>query len=127
MGKTILAFLPEAEIEEYLAAAPFEKFTEHTVTSEKAMRERLQLVRSRGYDSAFDELDFGIVSVAVPVFDASRRPIAAVNCSTSTTRISQDDLITSRLPLLREAAAEIEAALRRWPSLAHALQRETSS
>ena len=76
---------------------------------------------------AFDELDFGIVSVAVPVFDASRRPIAAVNCSTSTTQISQDDLITSRLPLLREAAAEIEAALRRWPSLAHALQRETSS
>lgn len=127
MGKAILAFLPEAEIEEFLANAPFEKFTEHTVTSAKAMRDRLQKVREQGYDSAFDELDFGIVSVAVPVFDGTRRPIAAVNCSTSTTRISQEDLIKSRLPMLREAAAEIEAALRRWPSLVHALQRESTA
>lgn len=127
MGKAILAFLPDQEIEEFLAQAPFEKFTEHTVTTADAMRSRLQKIRSEGFDSAFDELDFGIVSVAVPVFDASRRVIAAVNCSTSTTRISQDELIKSRLPLLRAAAAEIESALRRWPSLAYALQSDNST
>lgn len=124
MGKAILAFLPDADIEAFLASAPFEKFTEHTVTAAEAMRARLKQIREKGYDSAFDELDFGIVSVAVPIFDASRRPIAAVNCSTSTTRISQEELIASRLPLLREAAAEIESALRRFPSLAIALQAD---
>jgi len=67
------------------------------------------------------------VSVAVPVFDASRNVIAAVNCSTSTTRISQDELIKSRLPLLRAAAGEIESALRRWPSLAYALQPDNET
>ena len=97
------------------------------MTTADAMRERLQLIRERGYDSAFDELDFGIVSVAVPVFDSSRRAIAAVNCSTSTTRISQEELIQSRLPLLREAAAEIESSLRRFPSLATALQADSAT
>ncbi len=96
------------------------------MTTADAMRERLRLIRERGYDSAFDELDFGIVSVAVPVFDSLRRVIAAVNCSTSTTRISQEELITTRLPLLREAAAEIESSLRRFPSLATALQADSS-
>jgi IclR family pca regulon transcriptional regulator len=127
MGKAILAFMPDADIEAFLATAPFEKFTEHTVITADAMRARLKQIRDKGYDSAFDELDFGIVSVAVPVFDASRRAIAAVNCSTSTTRISQEDLIASRLPLLREAAAEIESALRRWPSLAFALKADSAT
>ncbi|MFN3450620.1 MAG: IclR family transcriptional regulator C-terminal domain-containing protein [Sphingorhabdus sp.] len=126
MGKAILAFLSDSEIDAFLATAPFDKFTEHTVTTADAMRQRLQLIRERGYDSAFDELDFGIVSVAVPVFDSSRRAIAAVNCSTSTTRISQEELIKSRLPLLREAAAEIESSLRRFPSLATALQADSA-
>ena len=47
---------------------------------------------------------------------------AAINCSTSTTRVSQEELVRTRLPLLREAAAEIEDSLRRWPALSHALR-----
>ena len=100
-----------------LARAPFQRFTERTVTEGAALAERLALVATRGYDSALDELDYGIVSVAVPVFGRDRRAIAAINCSTSTTRISQDELVRTRLPLLRGAAGEIEAALRRWPAL----------
>lgn len=123
LGKVILAFEPQAQIDAALAHAPFDRFTERTVTSADAMRERLAAIRERGYDSALDELDYGIVSIAVPVFDQDRTAIAAINCSTSTTRISQDELVRTRLPLLRDAAREIEAALRRWPVLAHSLKR----
>lgn len=124
MGKTIMAFRPDEEVEAWLARAKMTRFTDHTVTDPQAMRDRLRLIRSRGYDSALDELDYGIVSVAVPIFDAARHVIAAINCSTSTTRISQDELIETRLPALREAADQIEDALRRWPSLVHSLQFE---
>jgi IclR family pca regulon transcriptional regulator len=122
MGKAMLAFHSDQEIERFLAGAPFQRFTEHTVTEAEALRERLRQVRARGYDSALDELDFGIVSVAIPIFDAAHHAVAAINCSTSTSRISQQDLIASRLPKLREAAATIEAALRRHPALLHALE-----
>lgn len=123
LGKVMLAFEDPAHIEEVLAHAPFERFTERTVTSAEAMRDRLAAIRERGYDSALDELDYGIVSIAVPVFALDRTAIAAINCSTSTTRISQDELVRTRLPLLRDAAREIESALRRWPVLAHSLKR----
>ena len=86
------------------------------------MRGLFRQIRTEGYASAQDELDYGIVSEAVPVFDRERQVAAASNCSTSTTRISRDELVRTRRPLLRTAAREIEDALRRWPFLSHALR-----
>lgn len=123
LGKVLLAFQPAPVIAQYMADVSLQRFTERTVTSPDAMEQRLQSARETGYDSALDELDYGIVSVAVPVFDASRNAIASINCSTSTTRISQDELVRTRLPMLREAAAEIGNALQRWPTLMHSLQQ----
>ena len=120
MGKAIAAFAGQDAIS-ILLEGELTRFTERTVTDPTALRERLQLVRERGYDSALDELDYGIVSVAVPIFDSNRNAIAAINCSTSTTRISQDELVRTRIPILREAASEIEMALKRWPALLHSL------
>lgn len=123
LGKAMLAFEGDEAIAAFLADAPFERFTERTVTTAEGMRDRLSAIRERRYDSALDELDYGIVSIAVPVFGSGRSAIAAINCSTSTTRISQDELVRTRLPLLQEAAGEIEDALRRWPVLEHSLKR----
>ncbi|KPF64632.1 IclR family transcriptional regulator domain-containing protein [Porphyrobacter sp. AAP60] len=122
LGKALAANLPDDERDALLAGAPFQRFTERTVTDSAAMTERLALVATRGYDSALDELDYGIVSVAVPIFGRGGRVVAAINCSTSTTRISQDELVRTRLPLLRNAAGEIEAALKRWPALEASLR-----
>lgn len=122
LGKALAAHLPEAERTGLLDGAPFQRFTERTVTDRAPMAERLALIAARGYDSALDELDYGIVSVAVPVFGRDRQVIAAINCSTSTTRISQDELVRTRLPLLRAAAGEIEATLKRWPALEASLR-----
>jgi IclR family transcriptional regulator, pca regulon regulatory protein len=124
MGKAIAGFLGEEQVATLLLGE-LPRFTERTITDPAGLRERLRLVRERGYDSALDELDYGIVSVAVPIFDKDRNAIAAINCSTSTTRISQDELVRTRLPLLRDAAAEIELALKRWPALLHALSLGT--
>jgi IclR family pca regulon transcriptional regulator len=118
----LLAFQDDRAIEDYLAGADLARLTEHTITSKAELRKRLRQARVNGYDSAQDELDYGIVSVAVPVFDKDRQVAAAINCSTSTTRISRDELVSTRLPLLQRAAREIEDALRRWPFLSHSLR-----
>ena len=121
LGKVLLAFQSAAVVAGYYNRATMARFTERTVTRPAELDERLIAARAKGYDSALDELDYGIVSVAVPVFDAERRIVAAINCSTSTTRISQDELVRTRLPLLREAAGKIGEALQRWPALIHSL------
>jgi IclR family pca regulon transcriptional regulator len=121
LGKVLLAFQKPEAITAYLERAALTRFTEHTIISRDGLEARLREARSTGYASALDELDYGIVSVAVPVFDGQRQIVAAINCSTSTTRISQDELVRTRLPLLRGAADEIGKALQRWPALIHSL------
>jgi IclR family pca regulon transcriptional regulator len=118
----LLAFQDDDSIAAYLAEAELTRLTEHTITSKAELKKRLRQARVQGYDSAQDELDYGIVSLAVPVFDNERRVAAAINCSTSTTRVSRDELVKTRLPLLQQAAREIEDALRRWPFLTHSLR-----
>lgn len=122
MGKAIMAFRPDAEIDAFLAGGALERMTDRTITDAETLRERLRQVRAQGYDSACDELDTGIVSLAVPIFDAQHHAIAAINCSTTTGRASQKDMVATRLEHLRSAAAEIQHALRRWPALLHALE-----
>lgn len=123
LGKVLLAFEPDAAQADYLAKANLTRFTERTVISRDELSARLARVRDIGYDSALDELDYGIVSIAVPVRDKDGRVCAAINCSTSTTRISQDELVRTRLPLLRSVAKDIEASLQQWPFLMHSLAR----
>ena len=122
LGKVLLAYQGAAAIEAYLQDATLERLTEHTITAPAILKKRLREIRLRGYDSAQDELDYGIVSIAVPIFADDRQVVAAINCSTSTTRVSRELLVETRLPLLQNAAREIEDALKRWPFLLHSLR-----
>jgi len=121
LGKVLLAFQPQEVIDAYLASADFVQFTENSVSSRAEMQKRLQDVRTKGFDVAKDELDFGIISLSVPIFDSSRKIACAINCSTSTTRVSVSELVKTRTPLLREAAISIQDALRQSPHLSHSL------
>jgi len=122
LGRVLLAWQSDAAIADYLASVELVAFTEHTLVSKAGLRKRLRQVRERGFEAVQDELDYGIVSVAVPVFDREREIAAAINCSTSTTRISKQELVESRVPLLQRAARQIEGSLQRWPFLMHSLK-----
>lgn len=121
LGKVLLAFQPADTVNGYLETARFERFTDNTLASRSEIEACLKATRTDGYAVAKDELDFGIISVSVPVFDADRNIACAINCSTSTTRVSVDELVKTRTPLLREAAQKIQDALRQSPHLAYSL------
>lgn len=121
LGRVLMAFQPDAVIDDYLAHAPFERRTEHTLIEAAALRSRFGDIRKRFYETAEDELDYGIVSLSVPVFDPQGHIVAAINCSTSTSRTARETLISERLPILQLARRNIEHALRRWPFLTHSV------
>jgi len=121
LGKAILAFSGEEEIADYLDQATLTAFTANTISSGFTLRETLSQVLQDGYASAIDELDHGIRSLAVPIFDREKKVIAAINCSTATGRATGDDFVAKRVALLREAAGQIERSLQRSPTLLRAL------
>ena len=117
LGRAMLAFEHEDVRNHYLDTGTFTPFTEHTVTSRADLRKLLHEVRKVGYAATQDELDYGLVSLAVPILDENGRSLAAINCSTSTSRVGRDELIKTRLPILMNATRMIEQALRRQPYL----------
>jgi len=121
LGRVLLAHHSDAFINDYLQNAVLEKLTSKTVTSKPELRRILKGVRREGYAVIQDELDYGIVSIAVPVRRESGEVLAAINCSTSTTRINKEDMAKTRLEPLRKAAHSIEVDLRRYPILAHSI------
>lgn len=117
MGRALLAFEADDVRAHYLNTCNFVGFTEHTVTSKSDLRRILDETRRSGYAAIQDELDYGLISIAVPILDDRGRSMAAINCSTSTSRVGKAELIRTRLPILRNAARFIEVALRRQPFL----------
>ena len=117
LGRAMLAFESDAVRSHYLDTCSMTAFTEHTVTSKEQLRHVLADARRNGYAAVQDELDYGLVSLAVPILDEAGRSLAAINCSTSTSRARKDELVKTRLMVLQNAARHIEGALRRQPYL----------
>lgn len=122
LGRVLLAFQPDERLDTYFENAEFTKLTDKTVTAPRKLRQILKQVRKDGHTSIQDELDYGIVSVAVPVFAPDGGILAAINCSTATTRVKEMDMVETRLPHLRDAAQKIEMELRRYPILVHSIK-----
>ena len=117
MGRVLLAFQPASAIDAYFERASLRKLTEHTETNPAALRRILKDVRAKGYAAIQDELDYGIVSVSLPIFGPHGRIVAAANCSDVTNRLDRDTMIKKRLPVLRQAVRRIEGMLTQHPEL----------
>lgn len=122
LGLALWAGLDNAALEEQLAKAPFRAYTSQTRTTAEQLRDAVAQARTTGYATAQEQLEYGIVAIAVPVRDASGRVIASINCSSELARNNLESLVSTRLEPLRETAAQIERALERFPALANAIR-----
>lgn len=123
MGRVLMAFQKKEIRESYLERVELIPFTDMTVTTVNELRTIFNKVQKDGYAAVQDELDYGIVSISVPVMNERNEVISAINCSTSTARATEKKMIKSRLPMLLKVAKDIEMELRRYPMLAHSVAR----
>lgn len=77
-GKVLLAFMPDAEREVYLKKIKFQKFTDNTITTLKALRAELDTVRTQGYAHDHAEEFDAIHCTGAPVFDYTNRCVASL-------------------------------------------------
>lgn len=105
-GKVILAFLPDEEVEVYLAQQPLLRATTHSVTDVAQVRDALRLIRQQGFAVSHQERRLGVVSIAAPIFDSRGQPIASVNVTGPVQRIYQAEIDTYA-PLVIETASAI--------------------
>lgn len=121
MGRAMLAYASEEIVSAALDAHPLEKRTEATLTEPARIRERLGVVRETGFSEIHEEVEYGVVSLAVPILGSDGRAIAAINCSSTPERSDAVTMGVRRSSLIR-GRAQIENALKRHPSLVHAIE-----
>jgi IclR family pca regulon transcriptional regulator len=110
MGRVLLANLPPADLEDYLRTYELAPVLPRTITDPDEFRAELRKVREEGYALVNQELEEGLVAIAVPVRDRMGRARAAINLSTHIGRKSVEEM-RALVPLVREAAADIELGL----------------
>jgi DNA-binding IclR family transcriptional regulator len=77
LGKSILAFLPEAEA--ILSRKPVTQLTGKTITSIGLLKRHLGLVKKKGYAVDNEETERGARCVGAPIYNTHGRPYAAMS------------------------------------------------
>lgn len=111
MGRVLLAALPDAELDKFLAEVRLQSFTPYTVTDKAELRQILEKTRRNGYSLVDQELEIDLRSIAVPVQNATGRVIAGMNVSAQASRTPKKQLVEKFLPALRDAAMKMRPLL----------------
>lgn len=103
-GRAFLSGLPDEEIRAILSASERPQFTQHTVTDIERLMEMIATVRETGYAYSIEEYYRNDLALAVPLFDVSGAPVAAVNISVSMAYWTLEKAKTELVPQLLETA-----------------------
>lgn len=111
MGRVLLAHLPEDERERRVAATQLAALTPRTTTDPEKLLRLLAQVRRQGFALVNEELELGLMSLAVPIRDRAGRVVAAVNVSSRPQRQSAAEMQRRCLPALQSVAERVSAML----------------
>jgi DNA-binding IclR family transcriptional regulator len=108
-AKAILAFSPRDIISKFLDVE-FQQYTPNTITSKKQFLAQLDDVRSQGYALDIEEIAFGTVAIAVPVFNHEAIPVASLIVAGPPQRIPVEN-DSAMISALKTTAEKISAQL----------------
>jgi IclR family pca regulon transcriptional regulator len=111
MGRILLAALDDDSLHDYLNHADLQAKTSRTLHTPEALWECLQQVRQQGWCLVDQELEQGLRSLAVPVYDSSGHVLAAMNVSTHAGRVPARELEQRFLPIMLNASRELSSQL----------------
>lgn len=111
IGQSILAFLPEKEVDKVQQLTPLTPFIMKPHASELALPELLRRIRDDGYILTESLFTDGLRILAVPVLDIDGYPVGAISIAAPTVRCSAEELRERALSSAQEAAVAIGKAL----------------
>jgi IclR family transcriptional regulator, KDG regulon repressor len=106
-SRSILAFLTELEIDQYVAShQPLERFTKGTLTDPARLMEDLRRIRAQGYALSHEDFRIGRVGIAFPILDLDSRPHGSVVIAGARERTTEQNIL-AQLPHFKAVMAEL--------------------
>jgi DNA-binding IclR family transcriptional regulator len=122
VGKALLAFLPEDELERIILARGLPASTPGTIIDAKTLRRELVAVRARNYAVDDEESEIGLRSIAAPIRIYSGDVVAAISIAGPVHRMARKTLLGWVRELV-DAADAVSQRLGWQPSRAEVLPR----
>ena len=113
VGKAMLAYLSDDELQAAIDRQSFHRFTSSTYDTPAKLRAELRLIRERGYAFDREEHEPGIICIAVPILTRAGRVIGALSV-TSTTQRTNLAALEAQAERVKETAAQIAAEAESW-------------
>jgi IclR family transcriptional regulator, pca regulon regulatory protein len=114
-GRVLLAQLTTADLKTFLQNHDRPQLTAHTVTQATQLRKLITQAAQNGYSEVHQEHELGVYALAVPLYDAQNKVVAAMNLVLSNAKQqpprSSDALQKAYLPQMQAAAAELRLLL----------------
>ncbi|WP_244607669.1 IclR family transcriptional regulator C-terminal domain-containing protein [Bradyrhizobium vignae] len=110
-GRVLLAYKPRVEVERLLARTRIVRHTRHTVMLKREILSLIVESKVKGYCINYEELEDGLVSVSVPVFNRAGLVVATLNASTSSARANREKLAGEFVSKLKGMAGELSSML----------------
>ena len=111
MGRVLLAALSPEEARAVIDVSDLTPRTPMSLTEPDEIMERIALVRTEGYAIIDQEIEIGLRSIAVPVFDARGNVVAALNSGMAASQGDPIDLARDYLPALLKAQSGLRRVL----------------
>ncbi len=111
MGRVLLAHQDEASLRVHLEAEPPSPLTPFTLVTTADIFAELARVRAQSYATVYQQLEMGLFSVGVPVYDRANNIVAAISASVWRREPDPATLEAHYLVPLRLASKDITAGM----------------
>jgi DNA-binding IclR family transcriptional regulator len=114
-SRAVLAFLPDEEIDAYLASGPLVRFTPTTLITRDEIWKEVEAVRERGYATALGDHLRGGNGASFPVLANDGTPHGSVTVVGPADRLT-DNRLSELLPGLQLIVAELNRHSQLYPA-----------
>jgi DNA-binding IclR family transcriptional regulator len=90
-SKALLAYMGEPTVEEIFKSGIVKRHTDHTMLDLDKMLNHLEDIREKGYAFSDSEIDEGVISYGMPIFDSDHRLVASLSVAGPKERIEKRD------------------------------------
>ena len=111
MGRVLMAQLSANERAAFLEGVTLEPRTVKSITDIDSLLSELDRIKQQGYCVIDEELENGLISIAVPIFNKKGVAVAAINVGASSVRMSSPQRQQEVISILRQASNDIRLLL----------------
>lgn len=112
MGRILLAAIGPTAAREILERSERVAYTAKTKADLPAIVTELAVVAAQGFAVIDEELELGLCSIAIPLYNGKGDVVAALNVGAHSARSPTSHMIANFLPLMRKIQADVRPLLR---------------